>query len=403
MTTENYQALVRNAVFHEPTFVQLTLQGRVRGPNVPWRKIVVRPVLVKNKRHLQFSWFNDKQDITKNYRGDEATSQVDDVLAIPFSSILLRTTQNDVQIQITKKGKAIIHRSAPQGQRQPDLAHNRTKAVPLPVEQSIDLLQAVGIATSEGQIKAAMVDKYAQINEFLRLFEETGDLAAFESPIRIIDCGSGSAYLTLGIYHYLSNLRSLETKITGIDVNAHVVAKANAARDQLGYAGLGFEQSPIDAFAPTARPDIVLALHACDTATDDAIAGGIRWGAQWILCAPCCHHDLNDQIAAEVCRPILRHGILKQRLADIVTDTFRALALRIMGYRTEVIEFVAAEHTAKNLMIRAVKAAEPGERAFVEEYNDLKAFWHVTPYIETLLGEPFTALLDTERATSDMV
>ena len=142
----------------------------------------------------------------------------------------------------------------------------------------------------------------------------------------------------------------------------------------------------------------MIALHACDTATDETIAQAIRAESHMLVCAPCCHHDLNEQLSADsaaVFRPVLRHGILKQRTADILTDTFRALALRIMGYRTDVIEFVASEHTAKNLLIRAVKAVEPGDRQFVREYNELKQFWGVTPYIERLLDAPFQRLLES--------
>ena len=162
------------------------------------------------------------------------------------------------------------------------------------------------------------------------------------------------------------------------------------------FDDLCFQHSPIIDFQPDVAPDLVLALHACDTATDEAIAQAIRWDARMLVCAPCCHHDLNAQIdasRADVFKPVLRHGILKQRMADILTDTFRALALRIMGYKTDVIEFVASEHTAKNLMIRAVKLAEPGDPQFVGEYNELKQFWGVRPYIEQLLGERFLQFL----------
>lgn len=212
-------------------------------------------------------------------------------------------------------------------------------------------------------------------------------------PIRVIDCGSGSAYLTFGIYHYLHNLRGLQVQVTGIDSNAHVVQKSNATRDRLGYNDLNFVQSLIEEYRPEQAPNIVMALHACDTATDDAIVQAIQWDAQMLICAPCCHHYLNDKIESDLMRPILRHGILRQRMADIITDSFRALVLRIMGYRTDVIEFIDAEHTAKNLMVRAIKTNAPLERSLIEEYKQLKAFWQVTPYIEARLGEAFTKRL----------
>jgi SAM-dependent methyltransferase len=390
MTDSDYRSLLRQATLDEDHFIQLTLQGKVRGQETPWRKIVVRPVLIKNKRYLQFSWFDAKQDTTKNYQGEAAEQQLDEALAIPFSSIHLRTSKDDLSVQLTKKGKAIIHRNQPPAKASIDLNHNRNKQQPLPLEQSVAMLQALGIVNSQGSLKPAMLDKYGQINEFLRLVEGTGMIEKLPEPIRIIDCGSGSAYLTFGIYHYLHNLRDLKTEVTGIDSNAHVVQKSNATRDELGYDDLNFVQSLIEEYRPEHAPNIVMALHACDTATDDAIVQAIQWDAQMLICAPCCHHDLNDKIDSDTMRPILRHGILRQRMADIITDSFRALALRIMGYRTDVIEFIDVEHTAKNLMIRAIKTHTPAEHALIKEYNQLKAFWQVTPYIETRLGEEFT-------------
>lgn len=393
MSDSDYRALLRRAALDQEHFIQLTFQGKVRGQETPWRKIVVRPVLIKHKRHLQFFWFDAKQDTTKNYQGEAAERQLDEVLAIPFSSIHLRTTTDDLSVQLTKKGKAIIHRNQSPAQPTLNLNHNRAKQQPLPLEQSVAMLQALGIVNPQGTLKPAMIDKYSQINEFLRLVEGTGMIEKLPQPIRVIDCGSGSAYLTFGIYHYLHNLRGLQVQVTGIDSNAHVVQKSNATRDRLGYNDLNFVQSLIEEYRPEQAPNIVMALHACDTATDDAIVQAIQWDAQMLICAPCCHHYLNDKIESDLMRPILRHGILRQRMADIITDSFRALVLRIMGYRTDVIEFIDAEHTAKNLMIRAIKTNAPLERSLIEEYKQLKAFWQVTPYIEARLGEAFTKRL----------
>jgi SAM-dependent methyltransferase len=246
-----------------------------------------------------------------------------------------------------------------------------------------------------------MQGKFAQINEILKLVDATGELERFgKTPIDVLDCGCGSSYLTFAAYHYLNHIRGIPARLAGVDINAGLIEKCAAQAAELRFGDICFTHSPIVDYQPDQPPDLVIALHACDTATDEAIAQAIRWNAQMLVCAPCCHHDLNEQIiadAAEVFRPVLRHGILKQRMADILTDAFRALALRIVGYRTDVIEFVASEHTAKNLMIRAVRTAEPGDWQFVGEYNQLKQFWNVTPYIEKLLGEPFQQLLAIGR------
>ncbi|HEU5101325.1 MAG TPA: SAM-dependent methyltransferase [Roseiflexaceae bacterium] len=398
--TQDYQQLLTQAVLDRDDFVRLTMKGIVRGPAAPWQKIVIRPIELRGRRQLQFSYFDAKQDVSKNYYGPEARARLAEALDIPYSSIVLQTTGEDVQIQLTRKGKPIIHRhrhAGPAAAPAPDLAHNHAKALPIPADQPDSLLQAIGIMNEHGQIRPNMQGKFAQINEFLKLIEATGELERFErSPIEVLDCGCGSSYLTFAIYHYLNDLRGIAARIVGVDTNAKLIDKCAAQATQLEYGELCFQNTPIIAFQPERPPDLVIALHACDTATDEAIAQAIRAEAHMLVCAPCCHHDLNEQLSLDrggVFRPVLRHGILKQRMADILTDAFRALALRIMGYRTDVIEFVASEHTAKNLMIRAVKTTSPGDRQFVREYNELKQFWGVTPYIEGLLGEPFLTLL----------
>lgn len=387
--SDDYRQTVRALALDEQTFVRLTLKGKLRGGESPWRMIVVRPVLVKGRRQLQFSYFDERRDITKNYYGPQAAERLDEALAIPFSTIHLQSTAEDVVVQVTKKGKPIFHRSAPAAQRAPDLAHNRDKELPLPADQPDPFLQTIGIMNDQGQVRPAMRDKFAQINEFLKLLEHTGELRAAEhGPLQILDCGCGSAYLTFATHHYLNAVRGIPANLVGVDLNAEVVRKSAQHGQQLGLEGVCFRTSAIIGYQPDPPPDIVLALHACDTATDEAIAQGVLSGARLIVCVPCCHHDLNRQIEpVDPFRPLLRHGILKQRMADLLTDTFRALILRIMGYRTDVIEFVSSEHTDRNLMIRAVRRAPPGEPPFAQEYADLKRFWGVTPYLETLLGE----------------
>jgi hypothetical protein len=182
-------------------------------------------------------------------------------------------------------------------------------------------------------------------------------------------------------------VRGLNVHVSGVEANETLTQKCIELRDRLDWRGLDFWTMRIEDFVPTVPPDVVLSLHACDTATDDAIAQGIVWGSKLILAAPCCQHELNTQISSQTFRPVIRHGILKERLADIITDAFRANILRIMGYSTDVIQFVDPEHSAKNIMIRAEKKLNPGHKPSIQEYKELKDFWKVTPYIEKLLGE----------------
>jgi hypothetical protein len=219
-------------------------------------------------------------------------------------------------------------------------------------------------------------------------------------PLEVVDCGSGSAYLTFAAYHYLAHVRGLAARVTGIDSDPEAVTKSVRLREALGWSDMEFDLGRIAEFTPGRRPQIVLSLHACDTATDEAIALGVRAGSELILAAPCCQHELFDQLAAPLFRPVLRHGVLRQRLADVLTDTFRALAVRIMGYRTDVVEFVSPEHTTKNLMIRAVRADMPLPAQLVQEYRELRDFWQVRPSIEALLGEAFAARVRSGAAAS---
>ena len=394
MNEQNYQTELIERVFDAPTFVRLTLSGVVRDPNVPWKRIVVRPVQIKGERWTQISYFDQRKDTTKNFRDAEAAAQVREVVALPFGSITLETTAERVQIQRSKKGKIFINRAQPDRIAPPTLTHNRVKDLPLPSNTPDPFLEKIGIMSVDGVVKPSMQRKFTQINEFLRALDGTGELEKFDhTPLRILDCGCGSAYLTFATYHYLNNIRTIPATLVGIDGNPELVAKCRTHSGELGYDAMHFEQTRIEAWQPAQQPDIVLSLHACDTATDDALALAIQHDVRLILSVPCCHQYLNSKIEADVMRPILRHGIMRQRTADILTDSFRALILRILGYRTEIIEFVTLEQTSKNLMIRAVHGVDVGERSLVEEYVKLKAFWQVTPYLELLLGERLTQYL----------
>jgi SAM-dependent methyltransferase len=394
--TESYKEQIKRLVQDEQTFVRLTMKGQGRHATVPWRQVIVRPVLIKNEHHLQFSYFNQKQDITKNYHGSQASEKLDEILALPFNSIVVQTTTEDLRVQVTNEGKAILHREkAPETDREPQLAHDLSKKLLLPANKADSFLQATGIMDEQGRVRPSMQGKFSQINEFLKLLDHTGELERFEkTPINILDCGCGSAYLSFAAYHYLNDVRGIPARLEGIDTNETLIQKDNLQSEQLGFSNACFQKSAIINYVPQELPDIVLALHACDTATDEAIFQGIVSQSRLVMCAPCCHHHLQQQLhAVKPFTPIFHDGILKQRMADILTDTFRALVLRIMGYKTDVVEFISTEHTDKNLMIRAVKRAQPGKARYIQEYLDLKKYWGVTPHIETLLGDQFTLSL----------
>ncbi len=388
-----YTERVRERILSGESFVRAVFSGRRSGTTLEWIKVVVRPVRIKGALHWQVSHFDEEKDTTKNYTAADVPGQVDALLALPFRNIHVETTSGRLEVRITKRGEALLHETplaAPRAAA--DLSHDREKKKALTVGDSAPFLEAVGILTRGGKIKADRQGKFRQINEFLRLVEETGIFdEAFGHPMQIVDCGCGNAYLTFAIYHYASNILRLPADVVGVDVKADLLEGHREKVRALGWDRLTFEVGCIADFQPAIVPDVVVALHACDTATDDALARGIRWGSKLIVTAPCCQHDLQEQLSRvpvpNPFRAVWRDGILSERLGDILTDAFRAAILRIMGYRTDVIQFVSTEHTAKNLMIRSVKTSQSGSAQSVEEYQALKDYWHVTPYLEQLLGD----------------
>ncbi|MEO6457849.1 MAG: SAM-dependent methyltransferase, partial [Chloroflexia bacterium] len=337
---------------------------------------------------------------TKNYSGTEAEEKLDELIGLPFKNFHVETAGRVMQVNLSKKGKPLIlDKAVVEKEKKPiNLSHNREKDLILPADKPVPFLHLTGIMTQDGKIKSDMHSKFRQINEYLKLVDQTGVLGTLKAaPVRVVDFGCGNAYLTFATYHYLTNTLGLETEMIGVDVQSNLLERHVTNARTLGWDGLTFEAARIVDYKPGAPAHVVLALHACDTATDEAIAQGIGWQSRLIITAPCCHHDLQAQLNnhpfPSPFNPISRYGILSERLGDILTDTFRALTLRIMGYRTDVVQFVSTEHTAKNLMIRAVGGLRVGDPKFVREYNELKKYWNVTPYLENLLGDSFTRLL----------
>ena len=394
----DYKDLVRERILARDSFVRAVFSGQQKGLSLPWIKVVVRPVEIKDEINLQVSWFNEKKDVTKNYSFDEVAFQIDELLALPFRNIFVENSTGNLQVNISKKGKALV--SEPRSTATPvaDLSHDRQKSRLLSAENAEPFLKAVGIMTNDGRIRADMQRKFKQINEFLRLVDETDSFEAWSGkPLHIVDFGCGNAYLTFAIYYYLHDILKLDAHVTGIDIKADLIASHQEKAGSLNWNQLTFHVGQIADYKPETIPDVVLALHACDTATDDALAQGIHWDSKLIVCAPCCQHELQEQMSRipmpNQLLPIFHHGILFERMGDILTDTFRATILRILGYRTDVTQFVPIEHTAKNLMIRSVKTSPPGNVRWVEEYRNLKSFWQVTPYLEKLLGEQYRRFL----------
>ncbi len=406
----DYKKLVRTAVLDSQNFLRATLsrQQRREAPGVQqadsqendgWIRVTLRPVEIKGTRHIQFAYYDDKKCITKNYAGAELSKSLDDLLRMPFKNLQVGSATGDLNINLTKSGRPLIHQTkAGSIVAPPEAQHDRQKELLLPEGKPDPYLQAIGFMTDDGRIRADKQKKFRQINEFLKLLQQTGELEKFDkSPIEIVDYGCGNAYLTFAVYHYLNDVLVKPARMVGIDVRGELLEKHIETAKTLGWDSLTFEKNTIARYVPDSSPDITLALHACDTATDEALAQGILAGSKLIITAPCCHHNLQEQLrhqpVPDVFVAVFRHGILAERQGDLLTDSFRALILRIMGYQTDVVQFISPEHTAKNLMIRAVRSDIHAPGSFIEEYQKMKAYWGVTPYLEGLLGDNFQNLL----------
>jgi len=396
----NYQQLIKDTLLFNEGFIKATLSVPASKQDGPWTKVMIRPVLLHGKKHLQFSYFDAQKDVTKNYMGKELLKQIDLLLSLGWRHIHLHTQEQTTQIDITKKNTVLIHSTKTDyPQEGSDWSHDRQKKTFLSEPAATPFLQAVGIIGDHGKIKADMYGKFRQIQEFIKLVHQTGALEHLSStPLHVVDAGCGNAYLTFAFYYYLQEYLKKPTSLTGIDSRSDPLERHQAKVARLGWTDLRFQASTIIDFHPVTAPDIVLSLHACDTATDEALAQGLRWHSHLLVSVPCCHHHLQLQMEQQSAPgpfgSVLRHSILKERLGDILTDSFRVLILQIMGYQADIVQFVSSEHTAKNLMIRAVQSQRASNTHAVQEYKDLKAFWKVTPYLEQLLGEALQKYLN---------
>jgi SAM-dependent methyltransferase len=316
---------------------------------------------------------------------------VDQLLDSGYANITVETTTEAYSVRITKSGEAQVHTEKRQSEQ--SLSHDKKKERLL--DPSDPFLREVGIADAKGVIKPSRQDKYKQVEEFLRLLSPTLNSAieasqihkpTIENPLRITDLGCGHAYLTFAAHQFLMK-SGIPVEVTGIDVRPDSRDRNNAIAEKLGITKtIKFKAVEISKTTADAA-DIAIALHACDTATDDAIAWAVNGGAKLLLIAPCCHHDIQKQIdtAPEPWGALTKFGLMKERLGDLLTDSFRAQLLRIVGYRVEVIEFVGGEHTPRNLMIRAVKTGAKPEKLDIDRYLEITAEWGVTPVLEKKL------------------
>lgn len=381
---------LQGAILQSESFVRAVLSGRRRNMQPEQERIDFRPVQLKSGLAIQVSYSDGRQVTSKNFAPSELPFM--EMAHSGYANITVEMEGETLSLRISKKGVPLFSRSK-NGAKQ-NLSHDRSKQRLL--SASDPFLREVGIADANGAIKPSKMDKYKQVEEFLRLLIPTLNDAisaghihqpSLEEPLRLVDLGCGHAYLTFAAHQYLRSA-GIPVQVTGIDVREssrdrnNTIAKALGIESTISFLAEEISQTTIN------EADVAIALHACDTATDDSIAWALNRNVPLTLFAPCCHHDIQAQmsVAPEPWSLITRHGIMRERLGDLITDSLRIQLMKLQGYRVDAIEFIGGEHTPRNLMIRAVKTgaeAEPGE---VERYQAMISMWGVTPVLAAKLN-----------------
>ena len=398
---ETVAAEFRRRVLSEPGCIKFTM---IRHQGLGPQRESLKPLILRGEQVWQAEQFNGKQVVVRNHAaGADAAAALERLLgATGAREYHLTAAAGDLHVRITRKGRALVSRGKPQATNPNDAVprqHNREKDQPLGRFDSMPLLRVLGMADGRGGICAGMRGKADQINAFLRELDNLLDEERRDDslPLNIVDCGCGRAYLTLSAYCYLTAYRGMRVTVRGIDRNEKLMEEASRMAAALDIADdVRFVAADLADCDPDFKPELLLGLHACDLATDLAMARGVEWGVKYMLVAPCCQHDLQKQMGdGGPMRALLRHGILRERLADLLTDAFRAQILRILGYRVRIVEFVSPEATARNIMLRAVSSVRKGNPAVVGEYLDMRDAWHVVPALERLLAEPLKQFLSS--------
>jgi SAM-dependent methyltransferase len=389
-------AQVRSRLLDPEAMIRAVASGRQKGAAPRWRRVELRYVDLKAGRHLQLTAYDETQAHTSNHTaGDPARDAVDDLLDEPFGNWHVETTTETVQLRVTKKG-ALLHVTERPAPVEVDRGHDRDKERLLPEDDP--LFRALGLADAEGRLKPSRRDKYRQVEEFLRLLDtavteavDKGQLRrpTPEAPLRVADLGCGNAYLTFAAERYLAGVRGLPVHLVGVDVKEQSREHNEKVARELGLDA-EFVVGTIGGAELDPPPEVVLALHACDTATDDALARALEWQASLVLAAPCCHHDVAAQLRRSPTPApyamLTRHGILRERLADTLTDALRATLMRLQGYRVDVVQFVESKHTPRNTLLRATRTGAPVTGGSLRrEYDELVETWGIHPKLAELI------------------
>ncbi|MBH1940719.1 SAM-dependent methyltransferase [Mobilitalea sibirica] len=361
-------------------------------------KVKIRPILLKGDLLFQASEFKGQKIFHSNYTKEELLNHLIQWLNGLFRQVEIKSHSSQTVVLISKKGKVTVNRKMKQTNTESseqnrkdtiipeNLFHNKKKNYILEEGKPLPFLIDLGVMTQEGAVIKSKFDKFRQINRFLEFIEDVLSYLDRDKEVTILDFGCGKSYLTFALYYYLKELKGYQINVIGLDLKADVIEKCNKLSNKYGYDKLQFLQGDIASYNKNSKVDMVVSLHACDTATDYAIYKAVGWEAKVILSVPCCQHELNNQIQCETLNPVLKYGIIKERMAALITDALRAEVLEAQGYRVQLLEFIDMEHTPKNILIRAVKRTKGNEvYEDTESLDKCMNFLGVSPRLNDLL------------------
>lgn len=371
-----------NKVIVGEELIDASLSNLRRKDKGSFNKVDIEPVLIQGQMKFQLTYNYKTKVIHENLGPNEAILKIEELLDNTFKQGMFFTKEGDYQILISKKEKVRILKKK-STKFEIDLSHNRKKEYIIEDGKPCDFLIRLGVMNENGKVVSKKYDKFRQINRFLEMVEDIIPSIEKKETLNIIDFGCGKSYLTFALYYYLVDILNLDVNIVGLDLKEDVILFCNKVAKDLNYDKLEFIHGDIENLQGAKDVDMVVTLHACDTATDAALVKAISWDTKVILSVPCCQHEFYDKVENPILDPMLKHGIIKEKLSSLVTDSLRASILEIAGYQVQLLEFIDMEHTPKNILIRAIKTHSGERKEDIDTYIKFKKFWGLEDlYIE---------------------
>ncbi|WP_025117544.1 class I SAM-dependent methyltransferase [Lysinibacillus fusiformis] len=384
MTFEEMKTHLIERILQQQLVTATISQPRMKTNEV--KRIKLKPLMLKSSYHIQIEYQYERILKHENIQLTEFPAKLESIFE-DYRQAHVDFIDEKVQVQLSKKNKVLWKSDQSGTPKQVNLAHNRKKNYLLSDDQPYPFLIRLGVQTEDGKVKKQKYDKFKQINRFIEFIDDALSYLPKNRQVRILDFGSGKSYLTFALYHYLKIEKGLDIRVTGLDLKKEVIEECSRIAQDLGYDQLEFLVGDINDYNEESAVDMVVTLHACDVATDMALARAVKWGASVILSVPCCQHELNRQLNTPSLDIMLQHGLIRERFAALATDSIRAEILSLVGYEAQLLEFIDMENTPKNILIRAYHT---GKKASVEQRANYDAFLnllHATPFLQNELKE----------------